>query len=418
MRRAYLLLIAGVAGATAAGVAARYALADSPPRDTSHAQIMRGRYLVEAGDCAACHTADNGEPFAGDRPVPTPFGTIYASNLTPDKETGIGGWSNDDFYRALHDGIDAEGHHLYPAFPYPWYTRLSRDDVLAIKAFLDTLPPVKQTVREPELPWPMSWRGSLAVWNAMFFHEGQFQPDRSKSVEWNRGAYLVEGLGHCSACHSPKNFLGGVKHDDRFEGGLGEGWFATSLRPTKGEGLGDWSVDEIVSYLGTGANDRARAMGPMAEVVEHSTRHLSRSDLHAMAVYLKDLPGANQARTQTASDDQDVLTRGRLVYLDQCAGCHMENGSGIAHVFPPIKGNTGVHASDPTSLARLVLEGAESARTPQHREGFAMPGFGRKLTDTEIADVLTYVRASFGNPAGAVSAGKVADVRKAIHDGA
>jgi mono/diheme cytochrome c family protein len=372
---------------------------------------MRGRYLVQAGDCAACHTADNGKPFAGDRPVPTPFGNIYSSNLTPDKETGIGRWSNDDFYRAMHEGIDEEGDHLYPAFPYPWYTKLSRNDVLAIKAFLDTLPPVKQAVRDPELPWPMSWRGSLGVWNAMFFHEGQFAPAPKRSTEWNRGAYLVEGLGHCSACHSPKNLLGGVKRDDAFEGGLGEGWFATSLRPTRREGLGDWSVDEIVSYLKTGANDRARAMGPMAEVVENSTRHLSQADLHAMAVYLKGLP-ADGARAQSASDDRDVLARGRLVYLDQCAGCHMENGEGIANVFPPIRGNTGVHASDPTSLARLVLEGAASAKTPQHREGFAMPGFAGKLTDAEVADVLTYVRASFGNQAAPVAASKVADVRE------
>jgi mono/diheme cytochrome c family protein len=416
MRRFHALLIASVASLAALGLAA-LARAEAPPRDTSHAQVMRGRYLVEAGDCAACHTADDGRPFAGDRPVPTPFGTIYSSNLTPDKDTGIGAWSDDDFYRAMHEGIDREGVHLYPAFPYPWYTKLSRDDVLAIKAFLDTLPPVKQAARAPELPWPMSWRGSLAVWNGMFFHEGQFRPDPQRSVDWNRGAYLVEGLGHCGACHSPKNFLGGVKHDDAFEGGMGEGWFATSLRPTAREGLGDWSVDELVSYLKTGANDRARAMGPMAEVVEHSTHHLSNADLHAMAVYLKDLPGTNETSTQRASDDRDVLTRGRLVYLDQCAGCHMENGEGIANVFPPIKGNTGVHASDPTSLARLVLEGAPSATTPQHREGFAMPGFGGKLTDAEIADVLTYVRASFGNQAAPVGSDKIASVRKAIGKG-
>jgi mono/diheme cytochrome c family protein len=403
--------------ATALVGVAGLALADSAPRDTSHAEILRGRYLVQAGDCAACHTAEGGKPFAGDRPVPTPFGTIYSTNLTPDDDTGIGKWNDDDFWRAMHEGVRPDGRRLYPAFPYPWYTRLSHDDVLAIKAYLDTLPAVRQTARAPDLPWPTSWRGSLAMWNALFFKEGEFVPDPSRSAEWNRGAYLVEGLGHCGACHSPKNILGGVKHGKRFEGGLGEGWFATSLRRSRGEGLGDWSLDQIVAYLETGANGRARAMGPMAEVVEHSTRHLSDSDLHAMAVYLKDLPGDDgSAPVQSASTDRDVLARGRLLYVDQCAGCHMENGEGVAGVFPPVKGNTGLHANDPTSLARLVLEGAHSARTPQKPEGFAMPAFAAKLSDRDIADVLTYVRASFGNRAGALEPSKIADVRKSLRE--
>jgi mono/diheme cytochrome c family protein len=414
MRRLYVSILATLTGVSAA-IAIGLALAASPPRDTSHAQVMRGRYLVEAGDCAACHTADGGQPFAGDRPVPTPFGTIYSSNITPDQDTGIGSWSNEDFWKAMHDGLRRNGDHLYPAFPYPWYTRLSHDDVLAIKAYLDTLRPVRQTVRAPELPWPLSWRGSVAGWNMMFFKAGEFTPDSSRSMEWNRGAYLVEGPGHCAACHSPKNFLGGVKNSERFEGGMGEGWFATSLRRSEGEGLGRWSVDDIVSYLKTGANQHARAMGPMAEVVEHSTRYLSDTDLRAIATYLKDLPGDDgKAKSQTASSDTDALNRGQLVYVDQCAGCHMENGEGLSNVFPPIKGNTGVHASDPTSLARLVLVGAESAKTPQRPEGFSMPGFADKLNDSEIADVLTYVRANFGNHADAVSASKVAAVRKSI----
>ena len=409
MKPGYLMAIAGLLGCAVA------IAAGASVRDTTHAQLERGRYLVAAGDCAACHTADNGKPFAGDRPIPTPFGTLYSSNLTPDEETGIGRWSDDDFVRAMREGRRPNGDHLYPAFPYPWYTRLSRDDVLAIRAYLETLTPVKEVVRAPDLPWPMSWRESVAGWNLLFFHDGEFKPDPQRSNEWNRGAYLVEGLGHCSACHSPKNALGGVKRDEAFQGGMGEGWFATSLRPTHPEGLGAWSVDDIVSYLKTGANSRARAMGPMAEVVENSTRHLSTSDLHAMAVYLKDLPGDNDTpHPPRASDDKDALTRGRLIYLDQCAGCHMQNGEGIAKVFPPIKGNTGVHADDPTSLARLVLEGARSARTGDKPEGFAMPGFADKLTDPEIADVITYIRSSFGNQAAPVSTNKIADVRKQV----
>ena len=383
-----------------------------------YSQIVRGRYLVEAGDCAACHTQDGGKPFAGGRGVPTPFGTIYASNITPDGDTGIGKWSEDDFWKALHDGVDREGNHLYPAFPYPWYTKLGHDDVLAIKAYLDTLPPVRNEVKKPDLPWPISWRGSLAVWNGMFFKPGVYQSNPQKSREWNRGAYLVEGAGHCGACHSPKNFLGGVKHDEQFQGGMGEGWFATSIRPNPGDGLAAWSVDDIATYLKTGRNERTQAMGPMAEVVEHSTSHLNDDDLHAIGVYLKDLPGRNEQRkTQQASTDSDALRRGRLVYVDQCEGCHMENGTGLGHVFPPLQGNTAVHAENPTSLARIVLEGAHDAKTSHSPDSFAMPSFADKLTDSEIADVLTYIRGNFGNQAGAVAASKVADVRKAVTEG-
>jgi mono/diheme cytochrome c family protein len=409
MRR-FARLLAGAVGVTIA-----CAVAGSAAGDTSHAQIARGRYLAQAGDCAACHTADGGQPFAGNRPVPTPFGTIYSTNLTPDRATGLGEWTDDDFWRAMHEGRSRDGRHLYPAFPYPWYTKLSRDDVLALKAYLDTLKPVSQATGAPQLPWPMSWRGSVGAWNTLYFKSGEMTPDPTQSEEWNRGRYLVEGLGHCGACHSPKSFLGGVKKDARYEGGMGEGWFATSLRAGKGEGLGTWSVDDIVEYLKTGANVHARAMGPMAEVVEQSTQHLSDTDLHAMATYLKNLPGDDgRTKAQSPSDDHDVQNRGKLVYLDQCAGCHMENGEGVAGVFPPIKGNTGVHASDPTSLARLVLDGAPSAGTSQKPERFAMPGFAGKLSDADIADVLTYIRGSFGNHAGGVSAHAIADVRKDI----
>jgi mono/diheme cytochrome c family protein len=383
--------------------------------DTDYGKIERGRYLVHAGDCAACHTDDGGQPFAGNRAIPTPFGIIYSSNITPDRETGIGNWTDEQFYRAMHEGIDDEGKHLYPAFPYPWFTKMTRDDVLAIKAYLDSLRPVRQETKDPEFPWPLSVRESVAGWNTLFFKAGTFQPNPKKSKEWNRGAYLVEGPGHCSACHSPKNVLGAVKKKDRFEGGLGEGWYAVSLDGDKRSGLGAWSEDEIVEYLKTGANDRARALGPMAEVVHDSTQHLTKEDLHAIAVYLKDLPAdRSDENVNVPAPDDASMKRGRLVYVDQCAGCHMENGAGIARVFPSIKGNTGVHAEDPTSLARLVLEGARSAKTPAKPEGFAMPAFGWKLSDQDIADVLTYVRASWGNRAEPVKASKIADVRKKI----
>ena len=380
--------------------------------DSTSSQLLRGRYLVYAGDCAACHTADGGAPFAGGRAVPTPFGTIYATNITPDRDTGIGRWTDEQFFDAMHDGVRPDGSHLYPAFPYPWYTKLRRDDVLAIKAYLDTLKPARNDVKKPELPWPMSWRGSVAIWNALFLRRGEYVRDKNKSDEWNRGAYLVEGLGHCGACHSPKNLLGGVKKDQRFRGGMGEGWFATSLTTQAHEGLGGWSVDEIVEYLKTGANERARAYGPMAEVVQHSTAHLSDADLRAIAIYLKDLPSGGDQAPERASADHEALFRGERIYIDQCAACHMENGEGVRGVFPPLRGNTSVHAHDPQSLVRLVLEGAPSVKTHDKPEGFAMPGFADKLSDADVADLITYVRSSFGNQASPVTAAKVSKVRR------
>ncbi len=383
--------------------------------DSGYAQVERGRYLAHAGDCAACHTDDGGKPFAGGRAVPTPFGTIYASNITPDRETGIGGWTDEQFWNAMHEGLRPDGQHLYPAFPYPWFTRMSREDVLALKAYLDSLRPVRQANKPPKLPWPLSVRESVAGWNTMFFKVGTYRPDPSKSAQWNRGAYLVLGAGHCGACHSPKNVLGGIKKDERFEGGMGEGWLATNLRPDPHDGLGTWSVDEIVEYLKTGANDHARAPGPMAEVVRNSTMYLSRDDLTAMATYLKDLPAAHTGSDGNAlATDYPRIARGRQVYVDQCAGCHMENGEGIAGTFPPVKGNSGVQAHDPASIVRLVLEGAASAKTPAKPEGFAMPAFGWKLDDQQVADLLTYIRASWGNSAPPVEASKVADTRKQI----
>ena len=404
-RAAMAVACFGVAGVVGL---ARAADSGTPPL---YGEIDRGRYLAAAGDCAACHTADGGQPYAGGRAVPTPFGTIYSPNITPDKRTGIGKWTDDDFWKAMHEGIDREGKHLYPAFPYPWYTKLGRDDVLAIKAYLNTLNPVVHDNKPPEFPWPLSIRESVAAWNALYFKPGEYTWDRRKSEEWNRGAYLVEGLGHCGACHSPKNFAGAVEKKHAFLGGSGEGWFATSLRPDVHEGIGSWKIEDIVSYLKTGANDKARAMGPMAEVVQNSTMHLADRDLHAIAVYLKDLP-AQVPTQQSASKDHDVLDRGRLVYVDECEGCHMENGEGVPGVFPPIRGNSGAHAHDPTSLARLVLQGAPSAGTPARPERFAMPSFGEKLSNRQVADVLTYIRANFGNNADPVSEGKIADIRK------
>jgi mono/diheme cytochrome c family protein len=377
-----------------------------------HSAIERGRYLAAAGDCAACHTADGGKPFAGGRPIPTPFGTIYSTNITPDKDTGIGTWSEEQFYRAMHEGIRADGKHLYPAFPYPWYTKLSRADVDSIKAYLDALPPVRQEARKPELPWPLSVREVLAGWNTLYFKKGQYRQDPKQSPEWNRGAYLVEGLGHCGACHTPKNLAGGMKTSQNLQGGYGENWYATSLTNDVRDGLGDWSLDDIVQYLKTGQNAKGAATGPMAEVIENSTQHLNDADLRAIATYLKSVGGRTEAKAPTK--DKERLARGEAIYLDQCSGCHMQDGTGQAHVFPPLKGNAVVQSKDPGTMLHMILDGAKIAATAQNPTGLAMPGFSWKLSDQDIADLASYLRATWGNQAGPVAASEVKKTRERV----
>ena len=382
------------------------------PSESSHAAIARGRNLVRAGDCAACHTAEHGKPFAGGRAVPTPFGTIYSTNITPDDATGIGTWSADDFYRAMHEGIARDGHHLYPAFPYPWYTKVTRTDSDAIKAYLDTLVPVDEPPRENALPWPLTLRSGIAAWIAAFFHEGTYAYNAQKSAQWNEGAYLVEGLGHCGACHTPKNFAGAVKRRDALEGGYGENWFATSLANDVRDGIGAWTEQDIVDFLKRGANAHATAFGPMAEVVTQSTSHLADTQLHAIAAYLKDSPP--REASAASAPGQDVATHGAGLYLDDCAGCHMAQGEGLAGVFPALKGNGVVQANDPGTLVHLILTGESAASTQANPNRFAMPAFDWKLSDQDIADVASYVRSAWANAAAPVPAGKVKDVRAKV----
>ncbi|WP_017523302.1 c-type cytochrome [Pusillimonas noertemannii] len=386
---------------------------------TEFTQIQRGRYLAAAGDCVSCHTVKGGKPFAGGYPVETPFGTIFSSNITPDIETGIGNWSADDFYRAMHEGVRKDGKNLYPACPYPWFTKMTREDSDSLKAFLDTLEPARAFPPENELIWPLGWRQLVSGWKLLFFTPGQYVDNPAKSEEWNRGAYLVTGLAHCAACHTPKNMLGASKNSKAMQGGdAGESWFAPSLTGHQRDGLGSWSVDDIVQYLATGANRDTASTGPMTEVVMNSTRHLSKEDLAAMATYLKSIPAHDAGIDDEKNPEigEDVMARGKGIYIDQCMGCHMADGKGQAEAFPPLADSPPIQAAEPQTLIQVVLAGDHMADPPELPSGLAMPAFDWKLNDEEIADVLTYVRNAWGNKAPAVSEDQVGKVRKAVHE--
>jgi mono/diheme cytochrome c family protein len=385
---------------------------------TTYTTIERGRYLVNAGDCASCHTDQGGKPYAGGLAVPTPFGVIYSTNITPDPTTGIGNWSEHDFYKAMHNGIGRDGKHLYPAFPYPWFTKVSRDDVGAIKAFLDTLSPVRQANKPTELHWPLNVREVMAGWNELYFHEGALKADPTKSEQWNRGAYLVEGLGHCGACHTATNELGASKAGETLKGGdFGEHWYAPSLTSGLRDGLGGWSAAEIVEYLKTGANAKSAAAGPMAEVIKNSTQHLNDADLNAVAAYLKDFPVGKVKATTTTDINKQALSRGEALYFDNCTGCHMENGEGLVQIFPPLKGSSAIQAKTPDTVIHVVLAGAKIAATKGKPTGFAMPAFDWKLDDKEVADLVNYIRNAWGNHASLTSADTVSKVRRDVEHG-
>lgn len=388
--------------------------------ESSFAEIRRGRYLVTVGDCVACHTAADGEHMAGGKPIPTPFGDIYSANITPDEQTGIGAWERDQFVRALREGINAKGDHLYPAFPYPYFSKVRREDLIAIWAYLNTLEPIHNEVEQPELYWPLGWRQLLIGWKRLFFEPGVYEPNPDKSQQWNRGAYLVEGLGHCGACHTPKNVFGGAKEDERYGGGELQQWFAPNLTGDLKDGLGDWSKQDIVEYLKTGSNGDQVAAGLMREVIEKSTQHMTRDDLGAIATYLKDLPGdSKSAATEStgmeagADEQSDQNGLGRALYVDNCTGCHRYNGKGMQDVFPQLRGSPIVQSDNPTSLIHVVLRGAREPRTEERPNRLAMPAFDWKLTDGQIAALLTYIRGAWGNDAAPVDSDSVAEIRQA-----
>jgi mono/diheme cytochrome c family protein len=373
--------------------------------------IAHGKALVDAGDCASCHTADPAKPFAGGKRIDTPFGGIYSPNLTPDRETGIGAWSDDDFRRALREGVAPDGSRYYPAFPYPNFTKLTRDDVLAIRAYLATLTPLRNSPPPPDLRWPLNYRVVMQVWNNLFFRPGIFQPSQQKSATWNRGAYLVEGVAHCGACHTPKNLFGADRRGEPFGGGLVQGWFAPRLDGAARSGLKSWSADDIVEYLQSGRNGHSHAGGLMAEVVVNSTSRMSEPDLRAMAVYLKDLP-AGATEPPVATHTQAEMADGERIYKGACIACHEADGSGAPRIYPPLPGNANLKSADPTSALRIILDGAQTVTTPRAPNTGSMPAYREKLSDQEIADVANFIRNSWGNAAPIVTPAQAAEARK------
>lgn len=381
---------------------------DSDPQEFT--QIERGRYLATAADCISCHTVPGEKPFAGGRAIETPFGNIIASNITPDLETGIGAWSDDAFDAAVRKGVRPDGRLLYPAMPYTAYARLSRDDVQAIRAYLASIQPVRNVAPPTRLPFPFNIRSSLSLWNALYFDRAEFRRDPSKSAEWNRGAYLVDGPAHCAACHTPKTFLGGDKTDQYLQGSYLQGWSAPNITNDKRLGLGTWTVEDIATYLKAGHNRITAATGPMAEAVSLSTSHMTDEDTKAIATYLKSLPGKPEEVGPLPANSATMMAGG-AIYRDQCSACHGLEGKGIQNLFPAIAAASGVRSNDATTAIRIVLRGARSVATDREPTSPGMPSYGWQLDDSQVAAVLDYIRNSWGGAAPAIDARDVSRVR-------
>ena len=374
-------------------------------------RIAKGRYLTTVADCYACHTVlDGGKAFAGGRPIETPFGVITSSNITPDADTGIGAWSDEQFDNAVRKGIRRDGSRLYPAMPFPAYTKMTRDDVLAIRAYLATVEPVHQPVEANTLPFPFNIRTAMRVWDALYFTEGEFQPDPHQSPAWNRGAYLVQGPGHCTSCHTPKSLLGGDKASENLRGFNLQGWFAPDITGDANRGIGQWTEADITSYLKTGHNRFTAATGPMAEEIINSTSQYNDDDLNAIATYLKS-PPQRQDQAAPAKAEPSVISAGQAIYRDQCSACHGIDGRGVAMLFPSLAQSSLAHASDPTSAIRLVLRGGRSVATKAEPTAPGMPSFGWQLDDAQVAAVLTYIRNAWQTAAAPVSAESVGKAR-------
>jgi mono/diheme cytochrome c family protein len=378
-------------------------------------RIQRGRYLAVLGDCAGCHTAPGGAPFAGGLALQTPFGTLVAPNITPDTETGIGNMTDDEFLAVLHEGRGHNGKRLYPAMPYPAYTKMTDEDVMAMRAYFATIAPVKNPVVSNQLPFPLNIRLAMVFWNALDFTSGRYQPNPQKSAAWNRGAYIVEGPAHCGTCHTPKTLLGGDKNSAALTGATLQGWFAPDITNDPRKGIGAWSREDLAQYLKSGANKWTLASGPMGEAISHSTSQMNDEDILAIATYLKDSgEGTVSARPDPVAANNNAMRAGAAIYKDSCAACHRDSGEGEVKLFPRLAGSAQVQSDDPTTLARVVLHGTRAVSTSGAPTAPAMPSFDWRLDDTQVAAVLTYIRNTWGNAAGSVSAGTVASQRAAL----
>jgi mono/diheme cytochrome c family protein len=355
--------------------------------------VKRGEYLARAGDCIACHTGPGQPPYSGGYKMDTPIGVIYPPNLTPDKQTGIGDWSDDQFYRAMHEGIGKDGEYLYPVFPFPWYTNVTRQDALAIKAYLFSLPPTHRDYKPPAFPFPFNIREALLTWRTLFFKPGKpGEPAGDDKVA--RGKYLVDGLGHCGECHNHANILGASDWSGKFEGGEIDGWYAPNITSDGKQGVGSWSEDSIAEFLKNGsAEGHGVALGPMMETINDSLKYLNDDDLHAMAAYLKSIK-PKQEFANNAGEYAHKGAPGEQAYLDHCSSCHGIEGKGVKGRIPALAENGAVLAQGPQDVMRVILGGL----APAHNYG-PMPAVGASFSDRDVAEISNYVRNAFGNAA-------------------
>ncbi len=393
-----------------AGVAIVLTFCLRAPFDAALAQadpdlVNKGKYLTTAGGCVSCHTNPRAEPFAGNRAVSTPFGTIYSPNITPDKDTGIGKYTDDEFYKVLHNGVMASGNYIYPAMPFTSYTKVRRDDVLAIKAYLSSLKPIHSEKKPNKLAFPFNIREGLAAWRTLFFKPGEFTPDPSKSAEINRGAYLVEGLAHCGQCHTPRNIAQARESGEALEGAAIQGWYAPNITSDWAQGIGSWSEDDLLSFFKKGvAPKHGIAAGPMADVVHDDLKHLTDDDLKSIIAFLKSTPPKQEEATSSLGTSDGAAT----LYLNNCSSCHQLDGQGVKGKIPALANNGSVKAQGPQDIIKVVLGGLPATDT------FGpMPSFAAYLNDGQIAAIANYVRTKWGNNAPANADGfLVADLRK------
>jgi alcohol dehydrogenase (quinone), cytochrome c subunit len=389
--------------------------------------VARGEYLAKAGDCVACHSAPKGKPFAGGLPMVTPMGKIYTTNITPDPDTGIGKWSEEDFEKALREGVAKDGHNLYPAMPYPSYAKVRDDDVKALYAyFMKGVAPVSQANRPSDIPFPLNMRWPLKFWNMVFLDKGVYRDKDGKDVAWNRGAYLIQGLGHCGSCHTPRGIAFQEKALDEsgsawLTGGVLDGWFASNLTGEQNVGLGRWSDADLTAFLKTGANAHATAFGSMTDVINHSTQAMNDQDLAAMSAYLKSLPAAGGTNAPAYAYDPKATAAllahpandaGAKVYTAYCMHCHGVDGRAFAPLLAPLAGNPNLLEKDASSLINVTLNGTQDLVIQGIPAAYPMPKYAAVLNDQQIADVLSFIRAGWNNGAPAVAAGDVAKLRK------